>query len=435
MVKKLRPWGPDSNPGAADEAGAVHWFGRRVMRRQGDTSSSRRWDRRGLAVLALVVLATGSGYGPADAATIVVAKDGTGDFEVIQDAVDAAAAGDTIFVKPGVYTESRGFQFDPGLFGETFVGVTTPNLTLIGAHRDSVIVGPEAQDWDEETFTPQGVSVPGDTPVGLTIQGMTIRNCREGLRLHGPSVVRDMTFFENGSHVVSSIGPVTIEDCEMIRGGQRSLGVFYVRDTENPLYARRIRTDTLSFGILVSDGATVIVEDSEFSAGGAYGSAQFGARLEVVNCVGTGSLNAGFGAETGSSLFVTDSDVSVRSQAIILEDQSTAYVLRSTLRTQFDVTVIASGESIPRVNWSNLLAGPQRFAVIIDIDEQPGDITTLDFRDNWWGTADPDSIAALIRDSEQDPRILYRVDFSGHKEDIVPTKSKSIGSLKSRFRN
>ena len=405
------------------------------MRRHDETTPSRRWDGRGLAVLALVVLATGLGYATADAATIVVAKDGTGDFEVIQDAVDAAAAGDTIFVRPGVYAESRGFQFDPGLFGETFVGITTPNLTLIGAHRDSVIVGPDTQDWDEDTFTPQGISVPGDTPVGLTIQGMTIRNCREGLRLHGPSVVRDMTFFENGSHVVSSIGPVTIEDCEMIRGGQRSLGVFYVRDTENPLYARRIRTDTLSFGILVSDGATVIVEDSEFMAGGAYGSAQFGGRLEVVNCVGTGSLNAGFGAETSSSLFVADSDVSVRNQAILLSDQSTGYVLRSTLQSQFDSAVYAGPGCTPRVNWSNILTGPQRFAVIIDIDEQPGDITTLDFRDNWWGTADPDSISALIRDSEDDPRILYRVDFSGYKSGVVSGETESIGSFKARFRN
>ena len=40
----------------------------------------------------------GSSSGPR---TIIVALDGSGDFSSIQDAVDAAARGDTVFLKPG----------------------------------------------------------------------------------------------------------------------------------------------------------------------------------------------------------------------------------------------------------------------------------------------------------------------------------------------
>src|SRR5690606_7222929 len=37
--------------------------------------------------------------------TIVVALDGTGDFTSIQEAVDSAKKGDTVFIKPGAYPQ------------------------------------------------------------------------------------------------------------------------------------------------------------------------------------------------------------------------------------------------------------------------------------------------------------------------------------------
>lgn len=40
-------------------------------------------------------------YGEGHATTWVVAKDGSGDYSVIQDALDVCAAGDTVQIKPG----------------------------------------------------------------------------------------------------------------------------------------------------------------------------------------------------------------------------------------------------------------------------------------------------------------------------------------------
>ena len=43
---------------------------------------------------------------PAWAVTFTVEKDGSGDFTIIQDAVDAAAPGDTIIIRDGIYREN-----------------------------------------------------------------------------------------------------------------------------------------------------------------------------------------------------------------------------------------------------------------------------------------------------------------------------------------
>ena len=74
-----------------------------------------------------------------------VAQDGSGDFTVIQAAVDAAQDGDTISIGPGHYTE---FTVVPG-YGQHpdggFVNVMldgTKSLTFIGAGPEATIIGP-----------------------------------------------------------------------------------------------------------------------------------------------------------------------------------------------------------------------------------------------------------------------------------------------------
>ena len=83
------------------------------------------------------------------AATIEV----PGDHATIQEAVDAAAAGDLILVSPGVYHEA--------------VNVTTPELTIRGLDRNEVIL-------DGEFELDNGIRVLG--AAGVTVENMTARN-------------------------------------------------------------------------------------------------------------------------------------------------------------------------------------------------------------------------------------------------------------------
>src|SRR5690242_6254512 len=87
-----------------------------------------------IACLAVACLVAGAGLraegGTAtNPRTIVVALDGSGDFKSIQEAVDAAAKGDTVFLKPGRYEQDITIHSKDHL---RLVGAGQDKVTLIG---------------------------------------------------------------------------------------------------------------------------------------------------------------------------------------------------------------------------------------------------------------------------------------------------------------
>src|SRR4026208_2460621 len=87
-----------------------------------------------IACLAATCLIAGAGLRADGAAatnpkTIVVALDGSGDFKSIQEAVDAAAKGDTVFLTPGRYEQDITIHSKDHL---RLVGVGQDKVTLIG---------------------------------------------------------------------------------------------------------------------------------------------------------------------------------------------------------------------------------------------------------------------------------------------------------------
>ena len=383
------------------------------------------------SVLILTLIALCLGAFVSHATTWTVERDGSGDFTIIQDAVDAAAEGDTIRIGPGEYTESRVWEYDPGIFGETFVGIPINNITLIGTSRDSVIIGPTAQDWDEQNFLPKGITLKGLTADGLRVENLTVRNCREGLRFGGDAVARNVTLLDNGTGVAAFDGTFSIEDSE-IRGSEFN-GMLYVA-TDKTSYMRRVRFINCRRGAIAGNGPTLVIEDSVFENGAVYAEAQFDARVEMYRCVGTGSLNAGVSSQFNSDFILDDCRISVRSQAVVITAGSRAVVRNSVLRTVFDHCVVTTEQSQPTVNNCDLLPGPGMLAVALGLTGADLPDFIWDFTGNWWGTADPDSIAMLIRDSNDFAQIDETVDFSGWRTRSVPTKSKSVGGLKGRYR-
>lgn len=386
-------------------------------------------------LLAALVLAPSLGLAllpEADARTWRVERDGSGDYVVIQDAVDAAAEGDTILIGPGEYTESSVWEYDVGFFGETYVGVPINNITLIGTSRDSTIIGPAVKNWDEANFLPKGISLRAQTSDGLRIENLTVRNCREGLRLNGSAIVRDVTLIENGSGIFAFEDTFLVEDSE-IRGSDFT-GAIYAA-TSNSSMMRRVKFIDCAQGALSLNGPTLIIEDSEFRNGAVYAEAQFDARMEMYRCVGTGSLNAGISAQFNSDFVMENCRMSVRSQVVVISDGSRAVIRGSHLRSQLEDVIVTLQQSMPTVNGCDLIVDrPERWAVNLGVTANDNPDFVWDFTGNWWGTADPARIAERINDSNDDPRIDETADFSGWLTGPVPVEGSTFGGLKSGYR-
>ena len=99
------------------------------------------------AICAVLLLAIGAGG--ADARTWHVRKDGTGDFKVIQDAVDQAAAGDTIRIGPGRFEEKKPYtSYPPDKWTvDVYVAVDVADLTIVGSGVDQTFIGPPSPIW------------------------------------------------------------------------------------------------------------------------------------------------------------------------------------------------------------------------------------------------------------------------------------------------
>ena len=103
-----------------------------------------------IAILCIMLISLSS---LASARTWHVEKDGTGDYTMIQDAVDHAASGDTILIGPGRFEEKRPYTSYPPTTDkwtfDVYVAVTVSELTIIGSGADQTIIGPPVRIWQD----------------------------------------------------------------------------------------------------------------------------------------------------------------------------------------------------------------------------------------------------------------------------------------------
>jgi hypothetical protein len=158
----------------------------------------------------------------ASARTWRVEKGSSGDFTVIQDALDAASPGDSVLVGPGRFEDFRLHTFQTGGQAMIVLSIETLDLTVLGTGKSLTFIGPTAHVTEVDGFNP-GALLIEEAGAKSTVGRFT---------------------FENVEY------PVTIRE----RG---------------TLFDSHVNTTGIQFGLQITQGDSVVIRDSEFTNGNA----------------------------------------------------------------------------------------------------------------------------------------------------------------------
>jgi hypothetical protein len=385
---------------------------------------SRSW-RFGLLAAVVAGLVPDS---PVAARTWRVEKDGSGDYTTIQPAVNGASPGDTIRLGVGRWTEyapvnSQGKKW----IENVYVHVTADSLTLLGAGADQSIIGPTTviqppAEWPKGICSLRGIK-------RLRVENLTVEHIREGLYFSEGLLQVNNCMFRGGAAAIVSWGERgnVIQQCQFMNNsdsgitGVAGAGGFIVNGcvfSGNP-------------GGVDFYTVSALVTNCTFSGG--YVGAQFtmGAIGTVRNCVFEESI------ENYSIWMNTDAQVRLEDSRI----RGGAYNVHISAGATVSGTgnIFGGGRlgtfqiyaCVPDLHGNHILhgAGP---TVIIESFAPP--LQTIDMTGNYWGTSNPDSIAAWIHDGHDDPSIPAYVQFEPFSPTPLPTEKKSLGGVKGPYR-
>ena len=205
-----------------------------------------RFCMKRLVSLSLIAVIWFWGFGPVWAdegpplgpRTLVVALDGTGDFVSLQEAVDAAKKGDTVFVKAGRYPQDVTIHSKEKI---KFVGAGVDQVTILG--REIVVGALHVGKW------PYGAT-------DIEISDMTI-NDRGGHAVglfNGQGIVLRRVKI-NGMLFSQQVHDVRIEDC--VIGGSETTGAQFA-DSEAVLIGNFIHDN--DHGVSIAGKSNVRLE-------------------------------------------------------------------------------------------------------------------------------------------------------------------------------
>ncbi len=369
----------------------------------------------------------------ASGATLTVRKDGTGDYMVIQQALDVAADGDTVLIGPGEYTESTmvrlpGWAYDI----ESFAHLRSDDVTLIGAGDDVTVIGPTSYQGSAGTYSPKGVTY----DVGrksIHISDLSVRNCYEGVYALGTIFIDGCYLRDNalgltwgfggpGGWVRDSIFEVSAPIFEPMAFdiGTGGLGsntelarcrfshAAIIRSAQGVV----IRNCELT-GLNLYSGTTTYIYDSR-STGGGIGITQSlggGTYCEITNCelAGTSAALVVGGTAPGGRFVVENTRLEGGSRGVFVSGDGAG------------PCVIHNCDFVKG-------SGP-----IVKCDVSSVAVTH-DLRNNYWGTTNEADIQAWIIDHSDHPNYGATVLYSPFAGQSVPAEATSWGDLKSLFR-
>ena len=372
----------------------------------------------------------------ATAGVLTVEKDGSGDYEIIQYAVEAAASGDTILVGSGRWIQRFPHQA-PAWSDSGIIVVNSKDLAIIGSGIGETYVG---TDYLPEFILPGPMGIAATYDSNLYLSNFIIEHQRICIYFYGENLTlenMEMSSCDYGLHSFAS-GSVTFSSCEF---------------------------DSTSGGAILSfaEGEDVIdellVENCVQTNFGSYMvSTQYTPNIRIVDCI-TYNTAPPYQFDLSSSGFIENCIHEPQpphwnmlgcyrhSEMELINFRGGAS--NNCINTHTGATVTGEGNDITGASlrvvlnsWgfmdlhnSHLIpSGDGDYVVALGTPGQWPPVT-IDLTNNWWGTADADSLAAGMIDAVYDPEeyantVIYEPFLTGP----VANKKATMGSMKMLFR-
>lgn len=386
----------------------------------------RSWNFLTSAVLVLFAAA-------AHGRTWTVELDGSGDFTVIQDAVDAASDDDVIAIGAGRFDDYQTVYNDSGLpLYDVYVKIDAKSLTMYGAGQEQTIIGPA----DGAIHTRQSMAIRAENSSTL--------------------VLRDLVFEHTNFHAIHFLyGRLEMSACVF-----RSADVAIFARASGGGSVRHCRFESLEDGLVAYTPTPQFeLSDCQFQdvvlGAGAYWS---GARCDVVRCTFTNGVVATNFSDLACGSVVDCTMTNCTNYALAVSGaQSVAFADNTVVCESGSAGLGLLGcDELTVVN--NVIEGGT-FACIyakagngsLSIHQNhflrmdggyfartttfyPYADTIIDLSGNYWGTTDIDEIELWTLDGDDLPNSNLFFNFEPIAEGPVPTEQATWGEVKTLFR-
>jgi hypothetical protein len=419
-------------------------------------------------------------------AVLTVEKDGSGDFQSIGEAVLSATSGDTVRVGPGRYdelTEDECFAF-PGYHYRVIQ--TQENLTIIGAGSQieapgsCTIIGPEIpSESDAAQFGIASYAMCGARQ--LTVEDLRFENLNGAI--HGGSgdylIVERCSFGENFVSIETDFSNLIVRSSDFVAGDSSVFFLALLGRLESQKFDVYDCSFSLSgtsplIAIAGSGNGPMKIENSVFlgSPGevrsmGFSGSFQpveirncrfrdlrYGVRFQrgeyfVNGCtfeqVNYGLFDLGFQPFTmwvENCVFEDVHKASISYHNLFgggrvndcTLDKGEEYVISSSYNGKRPKDSGPSVEGGLGLFFQKGMSGLTDGDVLAAPEWASREEYHLDMTNNWWGSAEPDSIHAWIEDGVDIPDYPFYVDWFPFKDEPLGVSQSTLGAFRAQFR-
>ncbi len=397
------------------------------------------------AVLAVLAVVGGMSLAtPASARTWYIEKDGSGDFTVIQEAVDAAVSGDTIRIGPGRFDDyTTDYSHPPAVF-DICVMVENKDLIIVGAGAGSTIIG-----FSTYPATPRDSAGITCWPLNeLVVQDLSVENVLYGAYVVSQSFVFQRCGFRN-STIQGCVGVSgenlqggLVSDC-LFESLWQGVGPIYICPNGIVVENCNFTNCHTGFEAQYSSSQNMLLDRCTFINCYDGAGIDYGAGGEIRDCVFSGQADGGgiVFAESGDVRAVgneIDITGNLFGEGILVVPRSTSSIVvtGNIFRSNKSCVYIARPGDVS-FHGNHILPQGEGYAVrTYEYDDEElhyPEPVHIDLTENYWGTTDVDEIAARILDYHTNPNYEVIVDFQPMADGPVPTQVRTWSDVKAMW--